>query len=89
MILRETRIHECWCSNCAAGQMEQIHDLMFKERIAPANLAGWKLFCHKCGHENTIEDFLSVIPTSFLVASQSDINKVKSNEELKKWLDKE
>lgn len=89
MILRETRIQECWCGKCAAGQMEQIHDLQFKQKIAPPDLIGRKIVCSNCGHENVIEDFLSIIPTAFLVASQNDISKVKSNQELQNWFNKE
>lgn len=87
MILRETRIQECWCAKCAAGQMEQIHDLQFNQKIAPGDLIGRTIVCKTCGHENTIEDFLSIIPTAFLVASKNELSKVKSNEEIKKWLE--
>ena len=87
MILRETRIQECWCSNCSAGQMEQIYDLQFKEKIPPPDLIGKKIVCVNCGHENVIEDYLSIIPTAYMVASHNDISKVKSNRELKNWLD--
>lgn len=88
MHIRQTTIHEAWCSNCSAGQMEQIHDMLFKEKKQLSDLIGTTITC-KCGHENVIDDVLIVIPTHFMVASSKDANKVKSNEELSKWLDKE
>ena len=86
MLIRETKIQECWCGNCAAGQMEQINQILFTEKINLVKIIGRKITCAKCGHENEVEDILILIPTSFLVASQNDINKVKSNQELQNWL---
>jgi hypothetical protein len=88
MIIREVKIQEAWCAKCAAGQMSAIHDIMMTEKIGLDKLIGRTIVC-SCGHENEVEDVLSIMPTSFLVASQSDVSKVKSNEELNKWLNAE
>lgn len=87
MIIRQTTIHECWCPQCSAGQMERIHDILFKEKMPLTEMVGKTITCAKCGSENPVEDVLIVIPTHFMVASQSDANKAKSNDELNKWLE--
>ena len=89
MLIRSTTIHECWCPKCGTGQMEQIHDILFKEKVELANMVGRKFTCKKCGDENVLDDVLIVIPTQFMVASHNDSNKAKSNEELKNWLNAE
>lgn len=83
------KVQECWCGNCSAGQMEQIHDIMFSEKKGISEMIGRKIICTKCGYENVIEDVLSIIPNGFLVASQNDMSKIKSNQELSNWLNAE
>ena len=89
MIIRQTTIHECWCPKCSTGQMEQIHDTLFKDKVQLTEMIGKTITCAKCGSENQVDDVLIVIPTHFMVASHKDANKAKSNDELSKWLDKE
>jgi hypothetical protein len=89
MIIRSTTVHECWCPKCGTGQMDQIHDILFKERVQLTEMIGRQFTCGKCGQENELDDVLIVIPTHFMVASQKDTAKVKSNEELQNWLNKE
>lgn len=86
MIIRSTTIHECWCPKCGTGQMEQIHEVLFKEKVQLTDMIGRKFTCVKCGTENELNDVLIVIPTHFMVASHNDTNKAKSNEELANWL---
>lgn len=86
MIIRSTTIHECWCPKCGNGQMEQIHEVLFKEKVQLTDMIGRKFTCAKCGVENELNDVLIVIPTHFMVASHNDANKAKSNEELANWL---
>jgi len=89
MILRSMTIQECWCPNCGRGQMDYIQDILFKEGISENKLIGRKLICERCGAENEIEDVLLIIPTSFLVSSSNDLTKIKSNEDIFNWLNKE
>ena len=86
MILKEMIIHECWCEHCSEGQMRQIHDILFKEQILMQDLIDRKITCEKCGQENIITDVLSVVPTSFMVSSRSELSKAKANDDLNKWL---
>jgi hypothetical protein len=69
--------------------MEHIHEILFKERVQLTEMIGRKFTCAKCGQENELDDVLIVIPTHFMVASQKDTAKVKSNEELQNWLNNE
>lgn len=89
MLLRTVNISECWCPNCGAGQMEQIWQLTFAEKISQAALVGKKFICEKCKQENTIEDVVSIIPTSFLVSAKNEMDKIKSNQEIINWLKSE
>ena len=89
MIVRITRMQECWCPNCAAGQMEKLHDIIFRERIPESQLIGRTIKCDRCGADNVIEDVVDIIPTSFLISSKNEMSKVKSNQELFNWLNKE
>lgn len=86
MILREMSIQECWCENCSAGQMGQIHDILMKEKASLKELIGRKIVCQSCETENEIEDVLHIIPTAYLVTTDKMVNKYKSNEELANWL---
>lgn len=86
MIIRETHISECWCPQCASGQMAQIHDILMKEKTSVSKLMRRKITCENCGVENEITDVLELIPTSYLVSSVNEISKVKSNNELMNWL---
>ena len=67
--------------------MDQIHDILFKEKQPLTDMIGKSITCSKCGSENTVDDVLIVIPTHFMVASHNDGNKAKSNDELNKWLE--
>jgi hypothetical protein len=89
MIIREMKVQECWCGHCSAGQMEQIHEILFREKIGPAQLIDREITCVKCGNINKVDDFLSIIPTAYLVSAQSEVSKVKSNQELSNWLNAE
>jgi len=87
MILRETKISECWCEKCHKGQMPAIHQILFDEKEKNLeSLVGRKIKCNNCGFENTIEDILIVIPVEFLVSSQYEASKGKSNSDLNEWL---
>lgn len=88
MIIRETKIQECWCDNCSSGQMGKIHDLFMLNKDLSLNPVGIKIKCDSCGVENTVEDILIVMPTSYIIHSEKDCSKQKSNQELKKWLEK-
>jgi len=88
MIVRSTRIQECWCPNCLSGQMEKIYEITFAEGVDEKSLIGRKVKCERCGFENIIEDVVDVIPLSFLVSSRSELSKAKSNEDLFNWLNK-
>ena len=67
--------------------MDQIHDILFKEKRPLTDMIGKSITCSKCGSENDVDDVLIVIPTHFMVASHNDANKAKSNDELNKWLE--
>lgn len=86
MILRETQISECWCPNCHNGQMGQIHQILFEEKITVKELIGRKITCQHCGIENELEDVIILMPVEFYVATESQKSKAKSNNELFKWL---
>jgi len=68
--------------------MEKIYDIIFSEKIHESLLVGRKITCDACGFENVVEDFIDIIPLSFLVSSRKDASKHKSNEELSNWLNK-
>lgn len=87
MILRTMTISECWCANCHKGLMGQIHDQMMEKKLQPKDLIGMHIICKHCDNEDLIDDVLELIPTTYLVASKSEISKTKSNEELKNWLE--
>lgn len=87
MIIRETRIVECWCPNCSHGQMKQIFQKSFDEKRHLAEYVGEKFSCENCGAENVIEDFLSLMPNEFFVMSANNTSKVKSNDDLKRFID--
>jgi len=86
MIVRSMRMQECWCSNCTAGQMDKIYDIIFSEKISERALIGRKITCHRCGFDNVIDDVIDIIPSTFLVSSNKEASKYKSNEELLNWL---
>lgn len=88
MLIKQTTISECWCPKCGKGQMEFLLDKSFKEKIAIKELIGLEVACENCGEKNIIEDVLHLIPSMFYIMSDSDLSKVKSNQDLKKWLDK-
>ena len=67
--------------------MDQIHDILFKDKKQLTEMIGKTITCSKCGSENAVDDVLIVIPTHFMVASHNDANKAKSNDELNKWLE--
>ena len=79
-------IAECWCSNCSIGQMEIINKIIFENHMTYKQMVGQEITCDKCGHKNIIEDLLSMIPTSYLVASKNKTSLKKSNEDLLNWL---
>lgn len=89
MIIRETRILECWCPVCGHGQMEQILQKGFDEQIDVNKTIGRIFKCQNCNSENIIEDFISLIPQSFLIMSKNDMTKVKQNEYLRKFYESE
>lgn len=86
MILRETRVSECWCPKCSTGQIGQIHDMLMNNSAKVTDLIGKEIKCNQCGTINILEDVLELVPTSFFVASAKDFSKVKSNTELNNWL---
>lgn len=87
MIIRETKITECWCNQCGCGQMQQIFQKSFDEKKHLSEYVGEKFICAECGFENKIEDFISIIPHEFLIMSQNDASKIKSNDDLKRFAD--
>lgn len=87
MILRTMTISECWCGKCHGGLMGQIHDIMMQEKLSMKDMIGRHVICKHCDNEDIIDDVLELIPTTYLVASKSEISKTKSNEELKNWLE--
>lgn len=87
MIIRETKIMECWCPHCHNGQMEQILQKSFSEKKAPQQYVGEKFICKHCGEENVLEDYVSFIPGEFYVSSANQASKWKSNQELKNFLE--
>lgn len=89
MIVKETTIMECWCTTCGQGQVAKLHDLMRGENKTMGDLSGRGIVCDHCGSTNIIEDILHVIPTAFIVSSQSDKSKVKANYDLLNWLESE
>jgi cytochrome c-type biogenesis protein CcmH/NrfF len=86
MIIRETIIYECWCTHCHKGQMKDLFQRSFEENKHLSSYLGETLKCDHCGKDNLIEDFLSVVPHSFMVMSKHEISKGKSNDELGKFL---
>lgn len=89
MIIKETRILECWCP-CGAGQVAQLLQKSFEEKTNLAEFIGRKFICPNCKEENTIEDVLQMIPESFLVTSQLDVATYKAhkqNNDLKNFLE--
>jgi len=89
MIIRETRILECWCPSCGAGQMGQILQKSFAAKETVQSYVGQRFTCSGCGADNFIEDFISLIPEGFQVMSANDLSKAKSNQDLKTFLDSE
>ena len=87
MIVRDTRILECWCPICGIGQMEQILQKGFEEQKDVSQMVGESFECKKCKTINVIEDFISIIPQSFMVMSKNDLSKAKQNEDLKNFYD--
>jgi hypothetical protein len=86
MIIRETIIYECWCEHCHKGQMQQLLQKTFEEKKHLSTYVGQTFKCELCGEDNTVEDFLSLVPHSFMVMSQYDMSKGKSNQDLGKFL---
>jgi uncharacterized protein (DUF983 family) len=66
MIIRETRVIECWCDHCHKGQMKDIFEKSFEEKKHISEYVGLKFNCEVCGFENKIEDYLIVIPHQFM-----------------------
>lgn len=52
-------------------------------------MVGESFECEKCKTINIIEDFISIIPQSFMVMSKNDLSKAKQNEDLKNFYDAE
>lgn len=69
--------------------MEQILKRSFAEKKFPHQYIGEKFTCEHCGVENTVEDFISVIPGMFYVSSSKEASKHKSNQELNKFIESE
>lgn len=88
MILRETIMYECWCTECQHGQMEQIHDIMMSEKIPTQDMVGRVIVCRNCGSENVLEDVMVVIPAAYMVSSKPDLSKAKTNDDMWKWMNK-
>jgi transcription initiation factor IIE alpha subunit len=86
MIIRETTIYECWCEHCHKGQMKDLFQKAFDEKIHLSEFVGQTFKCEVCGEDNTIEDFLTVVPHSYMIASKHEFSKAKSNDELGKYL---
>lgn len=87
MIIRETRVQECWCPICGSGQMADIHSLCMESKdLSLHKLHGKEIVCKNCGAKNIVEEILVVIPASFLVSAKSDFSKAKSNDDINKWL---
>jgi hypothetical protein len=85
MIIRETIIYECWCAHCHKGQMNDLFQRSFEEGKHLSVYVGETVKCEKCGKDNVIEDFLSVVPHSFMIMSNHEISKAKSNDDLKEF----
>lgn len=77
MIIRDTRILECWCPKCGLGQMEKLLQKGFLEQKDISQMVGESFECDKCKTINVIEDFISIIPQSFMVMSKNDLSKAK------------
>ena len=87
MIIRETKMVECWCGNCNKGQMAQLFQKSFDEKKHLSEYVGQKITCQFCVTENIIDDFLSVMPQEFLILSNSEASKYKINDDLKRFID--
>ena len=86
MIIRETKMVECWCPSCNKGQMAQLFQKSFDEKKQLTEYVGKVITCQFCGSENIIEDFISLMPQEFLVFSNSNKSKYKINDDLKRFL---
>jgi cytochrome c-type biogenesis protein CcmH/NrfF len=89
MIIRETRVLEAWCPVCGAGQMEQILQTGFDEQIDVNKTIGRTFKCKNCQSENIVDDYISLIPQSFLIFSKNELTKAKQNDDIKKFYDAE
>lgn len=86
MIIRETRIIECYCE-CGTGQVQELLQHTFDEKILLNEMIGKNFKCKNCGKENLIEDIVQLIPLEFMVSNMESYNKIKNNSDLKKYLD--
>lgn len=87
MIIQETRILQCWCPNCGHGQIAQILKKSFAEKKPINEYMGQTITCEKCKQENTVEDIVVLIPENYLVNAESQKDKYKQNNDIKKFLD--
>lgn len=85
MIIRETKIIECWCPKCGHGQVKKLLEKTFADNNHLSSLVGSVFDCDKCGAKNKVEDFVSIIPSEFYVISSNEIG--KSNDDVRKFID--
>lgn len=85
-VIRETRILECWCPKCHAGQIKTILGETYQNNQPLIESIGKEYKCQNCETVYEIGDFLSVVPQGFFVASRSEASKAKSNNEIEQWL---
>lgn len=89
MLIKNMNVTECWCPECGHGQMEQIMDITFKEKIQLVKMIGRTVKCKECGNEEIIDDVINLIPQTFLVQSSNDLMNYKKDESVAKFYEDE
>jgi hypothetical protein len=87
MNIRQTIILECFCDQCGAGQLHPLLNAGFTSQKSAIEMKGEKVKCDKCGHENVIEEVFTMMPNEFLWFGSADIEKMKSDKSVKKFLE--
>lgn len=73
---------EAYCDKCGSGLLQKILQTGFDLGISSSKLAN--ISCD-CGHENVVEDTVTVIPNEFFVYSNAK-DKYKKDESVKNFL---
>lgn len=89
LLLKTTMIYECFCPSCFHGQVNQILEISFSEKIPTKQMIGREITCEGCQQVNIIKDEICIIPTETLVMNSSDVNKYKRDKNVKKWLERD